>query len=305
PTAELMAILRELNDEQIHLDATDSGVQVRGQTSRFQLQAEDPALFPDVPGFGERSGYLVKSGALSTMIRRTLFAVASENSRYALHSVLLEFDGPNANLIATDGKRLAKMPAAATPPGAGAPAAPKGMTLIPPKAWTLVQRILADTAPEDDVEIAALDNEALFRTSKVSVWTRLVEGRFPRYQDVIPADPKIKIPLTVGAFLTCVRQAKIVTNEESRGVKFHFADGTLTLESTASDLGSSEVKLPIAYDAEPMQVTFDPQFLIDALRVLEPTEQVSLELTDKRKASLLRTADQYVYVVMPLTGEGR
>ncbi|MGL4462313.1 MAG: DNA polymerase III subunit beta, partial [Planctomycetia bacterium] len=88
-------------------------------------------------------------------------------------------------------------------------------------------------------------------------------------------------------------------------VKFHFADGTLTLESIASDLGSSEVKLPIAYDAEPMQVTFDPQFLIDALRVLEPTEQVSLELTDKRKASLLRTADQYVYVVMPLTGEGR
>lgn len=298
PTAEFTAILRELPDEQVVLEETGSGVRVAGAASKFELPAEDPLQFPEFPGFGEQPGQKIKAGVFATMIKRTVFAVAQENSRYALHSVLIEFDDQAmAKLVATDGKRLALMPGQATLAGEK----PDGTYLLSPKTLSLLAKTLLD--PEEELEITLRENEALLRTAKMTVYSRLVDGRFPRYQEVFPPQPKIKIPLEVGKFMAALRQARIVTSEESKGVDFHFTEGLLTLESQAAELGQSEVRLPVAYTGSPLKITFDPQLLIDALRVLEPEEELSLELIDTRKAAVLRTRDQYAYVVMPLTRE--
>ena len=230
--------------------------------------------------------------------RRTIFAVAQENSRYALNSVLIEFpEEGKAQLVSSDGKRLALMPGATTRSGA----APAGLTLVPPKALALVQKTLVD--PDEELEILVRENEILFRTGKVTIYSRLTDGRYPRYQDVFPPSPKVKAPLIVSRFLGAVRQAKIVTSEESKGVDFKFDDGTLTLRSRGAEIGQSEIRLPIGYDGPPLEITFDPQLLIDALRVLDPEQDVSLEMIDDRKAAVLRTADQYAYLIMPLTRE--
>jgi DNA polymerase-3 subunit beta len=148
-------------------------------------------------------------------------------------------------------------------------------------------------------------NDALFRTQKVTIYTRLVEGRFPPWQTVIPKESKVKVPINVDKFLGAVRQAKIVTSSESKGVRFAFADGMIVLRSQGADVGESEVRLPAPYDAEPLEVSFDPDLLVDALRVLDSTEEVSLQMTDAKKASVIRTGDDYCYVVMPLSRDGR
>ncbi|MFO0946935.1 MAG: DNA polymerase III subunit beta [Planctomycetota bacterium] len=295
PAAEMMSILRELPDESIVIEDLPSGIKVSGASSRFELPPQDPLGYPDVPDFEDKGGQKIKSGQLATMIRRTIFAVAPENSRYALHSVLFEFSKDNLNLVATDGKRLARMPGKATFMGER----PEGSWLVPPKALSLVLKSLVD--PEEELELALRENEVLFRTGKTTIYSRLVEGRFPNYMDVFPPPANIRIPLPVSQFYAVVRQARIVTRDESKGVEFLFEPGMLTLTSRGQDAGEAEIRLPVGYEGESIKLIFDPQLLVDALRVLDSDEEVSLDLVDNRRAAVFRSRDEYEYVVMPLT----
>jgi DNA polymerase III subunit beta len=143
----------------------------------------------------------------------------------------------------------------------------------------------------------------LVRTEQAVIYSRLVEGRFPRYQDVFPASVEVKIPLEAGSLRLAVEQASIVTSEDSRGVDFQFMPGVLKLASQAADVGSSHVELPIAYDGKTVEITFDPRYLADALKTLDDTAAVTAELIDAKNAAVFKTDDQYTYVVMPLTRE--
>lgn len=297
PTQELVAILRELSDEFVDISSTDSGLKIAGSSSKFEFPSEDPAEFPPLPEFPETAGFKLPAKQLSMMIKRTVFAAATEHSRYHMCSVLMEFD-PNGDtrFVATDGKRLALMAGKAE-----VEKAPKetAKALAPPKAMTLLSRILAD--PDELVEIALGVNDAMFRTAKVVVYTRLVEGRFPPWQSVLPGDPPIKVPVTIDKFFSAVRQARIVTSTESKAVKFTFEDGSVILRGQGADVGESEVVLPIAYTDKPLEITFDPELLVDVLRVLDPSEEAILAMTDGRKAAVLKTVDGYQYVIMPVT----
>ena len=120
------------------------------------------------------------------------------------------------------------------------------------------------------------------RTESAVIYSRLVEGRFPRYQDVFPANVEVKIPLEAGSLRMAVEQASIVTSEESRGVDFQFGSGVLRLTSQSADVGSSHVELPIAYDGKAVEITFDPRYLVDALKTLDDTT------ADHRRADRLQ-----------------
>lgn len=294
PVSETIAILRELPDDKVTLRENDGGITLQAANGRFELSTEDPLQFPDVPAPGNEPGHKVKAGVLLHLIRRTIFACAAENSRYALHSILVEFDEGKMKFISTDSKRLAVM----TGPVELAGDVPTGSWLLPPKLLQLLNRVLAN--PEEDVYLHLRENDCLFRTGKVVIYSRLVEGRFPKYQDVFPAEIKTRIPLPAGQFHSVLRQSRILTNDESRGVDLRFADGELTVESRAAQLGQSEIRMPIGYQGEPIEVTYDPSLLIDALKVIDAEEELTLELPDNRRASVFRTRDEYAYVVMPL-----
>jgi DNA polymerase-3 subunit beta len=141
------------------------------------------------------------------------------------------------------------------------------------------------------------------RTESAVIYSRLVEGRFPRYQDVFPTHIEVRIPLEVGSFRVAVEQASIVTSEDSRGVDFQFGSGLLRLTSQSADVGRSFVELPIAYDGKTVEITFDPRYIIDALKTLDDTAALMAELIDAKNAAVFRTDDHYTYVVMPLTRE--
>lgn len=118
------------------------------------------------------------------------------------------------------------------------------------------------------------------RTENAVIYSRLVEGRFPRYQDVFPANVEVKIPLEVGPLRIAVEQASIVTSQDSRGVDFEFGLGVLRLTSQSADVGSSHVELPIAYNGKTVEITFDPRYLIDALKTLDDATMLTVELID-------------------------
>jgi DNA polymerase-3 subunit beta len=209
--------------------------------------------------------------------------------------VLLDLKGSELTLAATDSRRLAVARVSCTVHG-DAPA-DASQPIVPSKAMSLIERNIDG---DDEVQLATHRNDVLVKAGNTTVYSRLVEGRFPRYQDVIPKDGAHKIELVAGPFLSAVKQAMIVTNEESRGVDFAFSGDTLTLTSVGADIGSSSVELPVSYGGEELTVTFDPKFVADFVRVLESASPISLNLNDSNAAALFRAEENYQYVVMPL-----
>jgi DNA polymerase III subunit beta len=297
PTSRVLLILRELQSESVVIETTDAGIVIRGERAEYRLGAQDPAEFPVVAEFGELPGHSVPAGLLRQMIRRTIFATDTESSRYALGGILMELRDDSLTLAATDTRRLAVVRGKCAAGGAGAAENPT--PVIPSKAMALIERTLTDE--NEVVQVLIRQNDVLVKTRVATIYSRLVEGRFPRYQDVVPAQSKISLDLTTGPFHATVRQAQIVTNEESRGVDFQFSSGLLTLCSRAADIGESKVELPISYEGPTLVITFDPRYIADFLRVLEPEQPIKLELNDSESAAVFRTEDGYTYIVMPLS----
>ncbi|WP_146447870.1 DNA polymerase III subunit beta [Bythopirellula polymerisocia] len=297
--ARFGSILRESTDQTLHLECDNTGIIIRGERSQFRLPAENPAEFPQVTKFEEENFYEVPARLLRELIRRTVFATDSESSRYALGGVKLEFEEAAVTAIGTDGRRLAKMtgPVVKT----GQPHDADQTTIVPTRAMNLIERAVAPSDAE--VKIALKGNEFLIHSPRATISARLLEGRFPDWRKVFPdgGGQGLSIELAVGGTLSAVRQAAIVTSEESRGVDFTFGDGMLVLSGRAAEVGQSRIELPIGYDGEEMTVTLDPRFVTDFLKVLDADKTFSFEVKDAESAAVCKTDDGYGYVIMPLS----
>jgi DNA polymerase-3 subunit beta len=297
PTARVSSILRELQDDQFEIVVEEQKLTLKAATAEFRLSSEDPRDFPPVPEFSESDYFKVPSSVFRQMIRRTSFATDVESTRYALGGLLLEFSDGKVTLAATDSRRLAVATAACEQEGS--PANPEKTTVVPTRAMSLLERSID---PDSEyVDIAVRDNDVLMRSGSCVIYSRLVEGRFPKYNDVIPKSGAVNVPLAAGPFHAAVRQAQIVTDEESRGVDFLFSNSQLTLSSRAQDVGDSKIELPIEYDHDDIRITFDPRYVADFLKVLTPESLVDLQLTNSEQAAVFRVDDAYTYVIMPLS----
>jgi len=297
PVGRFGSILRESSDTTLRLEADAQGIVVRGQRSEFKLPAEDPGEFPEIAEFQEEKFHELPARLLKEVIRRTIFAIDNESSRYALGGVKLEIDGEKLLAVGTDGRRLAKVEGPVLT--VGGETSFGDTVIVPGRAMQLLERAITDADAE--IQVANRSNELLVKSPTATIYARLLEGRFPRWRDVFPTrDGSVSIEFTVGPLLSAVRQAAIVTSEESRGIDFTFGDGTLVLAGQAAEIGQSRVELPIAYDGEERVITLDPKFLIDFLKVLDPEKTFSLELKDTENAAVCSTDDGYGYVIMPL-----
>jgi DNA polymerase-3 subunit beta len=298
PAAKLLAILRESQDEELSIDADASACQIRSAYGNWEMPSEDPANFPDLPAFAEEKYHQLKAGDLKVMIRRTVFAAASDIGRYSMTGVLWELEDGKVKLVATDGRRLALTEGTAESQGDHTT---KGQTpVVPSKAMSLLERNLQDD--EEQVRVSFRPNEVQFRTERAVIYSRLVEGRFPNYRDVFPKKTTVKVPLLVGPFQAAVRQAAIMTDDDSKKVVFHFAKRKLTLEAQGATTGGrSKIELPLEYDGKNIDINFNPAFVVDMLRILDPAESLVLEMVDGNNPALFKAGDNYCYLVMPLS----
>jgi DNA polymerase-3 subunit beta len=205
--------------------------------------------------------------------------------------------GETLTVVGTDGRRLAKMEGPVHVVGA-APSSDAPI-IVPSRAMQLIERVVSDQ--DTEIQVSARGNDILVRTPRATIYSRLVEGRFPRWRDVFPKrDDAVKIDLTVGPFHAAVRQAAIATSEESRGVDMTFGEGKVVLAGRAAEIGQSRVELPVAYDGPSVAIMLDPRYLGDFLRVLDSEKSMVLELKDADSAAVCSTDDGYAYVIMPL-----
>ena len=297
PVGRFGSILRESSDATFRLEAGSDGTQIRGERSQFKLPSENPQDFPPIASFEETSYYEISARLFRELIRRTIFATDNESSRYALGGIKLEWKDNLLTAVGTDGRRLAKMEGPSQ--AVGQPAQFGDVTVIPTRAMNLIERALAEDGSE--VQIAVRQNDILVKNPRATIYSRLLEGRYPRWRDVFPQRPTSnKIGLTMGPVYSAVRQAAIVTSEESRGIDFTFGDGSLVLSGQTAEVGQSRIELPIAYDGPSISIKLDPRFVSDFLKVLEPEKAFTIDLQDSDAAAVCTTDDGYGYVIMPL-----
>jgi DNA polymerase III subunit beta len=302
PSGRLGAILRESPAGtlfEIHSDGT--AAVVKAPRSEFRLPVEDPLEFPAVGSFPDGPCFEVSTPLMRELVRRTVFATDNESSRYALGGVLLELGGDQVIAVGTDGRRLAKMQGPCRMHGGEPPAV---QPIIPARAMQLVERCLGAAEAPVHLALRGDANEILIRTAGTTISARLVEGRFPRWRDVFPDRPEaIRVQLVAGPLLAAVRQAAIVTSEQSKGVDFTFEPGCLMLSGRSAESGESRVELPIDHAGEVVRIKLDPRFMADVLRVLDGGSSITVELTDPQSACVCLTEDGYGYVIMPLAAE--
>jgi DNA polymerase III subunit beta len=306
PPGKLISILRESSDATVTLDADENGTLVRTTTGKFNLPGGNPAEFPDIPAFNDGGAYHeLNAGVLRTMIKRVAFAAdkTEATARWAVTGVLWEAEKGKARLVATDTRRLALCEAPAEVHGKKESKDEKAPShLVPQKAIQLLDRSLTDDG--ETIRIALSANEAMFQTGRALICSKLVEGRFPPYRDIIPKKPGVTLPVPVADFLSRVRQAAIMTDDETKRVEFKFEAGQVTLNAQGgADNGSGEVKLELPdYKGGEVEIAFNPQYLIDMLRAVDNEPTLKLEMTDGQKPAVFRLGEDYLYLVMPLTG---
>ena len=294
--SRLNSILRETSVDQLEIQVEDEKTVVKGKGCRFELQTADADEFPDIDEFQSDNYFQVKGHVFRDLVKRTLFATDAESTRYALGGIKLEFDDEQLIAVGTDGRRLAKMVGSIEK--VGQPEAAM-TTIVPAKSMHLLERILPDN--DELVRMVNRQNDLVVQREHLTFTTRLVEGAFPKWRGAIPqrSDSR-QIELPAGPMHSALRQAAIVSSEESRGINFTFADGSLVLTNSTAEVGSSHVELPISYDKDPVTITLDHRFVADFLKVLKPEDLFIMDIEDGQGAALCKTQDDYEYVIMPL-----
>ncbi len=293
PADKLLQITRESTDDALELESSEQTCHIRGADSHYEIYGPDPRDFPPVADLEGTPDVEIEAGKLLSLVERTVFAVARENTRFAINGVLWEKKGRKLSLVATDGRRMA-----CAVDVAERVAGEDIAMIVPARTVQAVQRVLAGVT--DPVAISFSHNQVVVRVGVYVISSALVEGQFPQYEEVIPVDNDRKVVLATDAFLSAVRRASLLINDRSKGIRLCFEDNRLVLSSRAPEQGEATVSMPVEYTERKLEIGFNPGFLTDALRVVG-TPTVQLELRDANRPALLRGGPGFVYVVMPVS----
>jgi DNA polymerase-3 subunit beta len=301
PAGQALAILREAAAEEVALESAAGRVLVRGEGALFDLEAPPPSagLHPPlrelVGPIPKGACHRLPADLFCRAVRRTLFAVGEQTSRYSLQGVLWETESDRVRLVATDNKRLAVSEVPAAAPGKSLPPAPR---LLPARAVDLLARLAEDG--EERVQAVFGERHAFFRVGAATLWARYVEGPFPAWRKAVPPRAPHLFPLPVGPFLAGVRQAAVLREREHARLLLRFEPGRVTLESRQAGAGQSRVLQPLPFAGGPVEVVLNPRFLVELLRAFDADNTLLLGLTDRDTAALFSDGDSYTHVLMPV-----
>jgi DNA polymerase-3 subunit beta len=295
PADKFSAIVRESTDDVLVLEAEEGKCVIKGSDSHFTVYGQEVGQYPSIPGFDGKGDLEIPLAVLQGAIKQCLFATAKESTRYALNGVLWEIKGKKLSLVATDGRRLARVRANLSSAAGEKIAAAK--VIIPAKTMSLLEKIVG--GDKDVAAVKLVDNQVLISCANVVVSSNLVEGNFPKYEDIIPTDYDKKLSLPTEVTASAVRRAALLTSEESRGIRLAISRGKIVFSGRAPETGDAEVEMSVDYKGEPIEIGFNPGFITDALRVMDSAE-FELELGAPDRPGLLKCGSNFLYVLMPI-----
>ncbi|PPE68845.1 DNA polymerase III subunit beta [Caldimonas thermodepolymerans] len=292
---KLIDILRALpSDQTVSLSASQNKLTLQGGKSRFTLQtlpAEDFPLVQEAADFGPT--FSVPQKTLKGLIGQVHFAMAVHDIRYYLNGILFVAEGKQLTLVATDGHRLALAQATLEVE------IPRQEVILPRKTVLELQRLLKDE--DTPIEMRFAGNQAKFSFSGMEFVTKLVEGKFPDYNRVIPKNHKNSVILGRAPLLASLQRAAILTSEKFKGVRLSFEPGVLRIASSNAEQEEAKEELEIDYGGDSIEIGFNVTYLVDVLANMGQ-DMVKIELQDANSSALITIPDHagFKYVVMPM-----
>lgn len=297
PAALMRQVLNELTDETLTLSIDDTELTVKSGSTVFRLQTGDANDFPTVPSFNAQAYHEMDAAVLKSMIRKTIFAVDNDSTRYALGGIQIELFADKIVMAATDSRRLSVIEGACQ--AVENPSIDINRNVVPSDAMRLLDKTLSDGGL---VKIAFTKTGVSFMVGDVSISSQLVQGRFPNYEAVLPKESQFtrRLTLVVQPFARLLSAVRVMESAESKGVTLTISNGTMAAKSTTSEIGEAKAEMPIAFDGEPVKIHVSGQYLSELCKACDPGQQLDVGIigSDDR---IVFSVDGLRHVIMPLS----
>jgi DNA polymerase-3 subunit beta len=271
---------------------------IRAGSAFFKVNGLAAEEFPPLPVFAQNRTVVIPQDKLKGMLRKTSFAVSTDESRFVLNGIYISLKENKLILVATDGRRLALCEEEFE-----ISADNQADFILPTKAINELTRLLQGGG---NVEVKFTENQASFATKPTTegavsaiLVTKLVDGVYPNYRQVIPAEPLERVPLNREEFLKSLRLAEIMTTDKQNSVKLTFSRNQLAITANAPEVGEARQTVAIKYQGKDFAIAFNPGYLMDPLKALD-TDEVYFELIDELSPGVLKTNEPFLYVIMPM-----
>jgi DNA polymerase III subunit beta len=297
PVKKLFGIVRELGNSEIDLEVDDKNVcSIRSGASFYKINGLSADEFPPMPKFKEDKKVELPQEKVRGMMKKTSFAISTDESRYVLNGIFISLKDHKMTMVATDGRRLALVDEEVDVSEKS-----QGEFIAPAKAVGELNRLLQD---KGNVEIRYTDNQASFtlkdeKNGSVLIVTKLIEGNYQNYRQVIPNEVKERVSLAREEFLHALKRAEIMTSDKSNSVKLTFGKNNLAITANSPEVGEARESIAINYKGKEMAIAFNPKYMIDPLNALT-NDEVFIELIDELSPGVLKINGPFLYVVMPM-----
>lgn len=297
PVKKLFGITRELSGGEIDLEVDEKNIcSIRSGPSFYRIHGLAAEEFPPVTKFKDDKKVTVAQDKFKSMLRKTSFAISTDEARYVLNGIFISLKDHKMTIVATDGRRLALVDEEVDVPEKS-----HGDIIIPAKAVGELNRLLQD---KGEVTVRYSENQAEFslkdeKGATVVIVTKLIEGNYPNYRQVIPNETKERISVSREEFLHALRRAEIMTSEKANSVKLNFGKNNLSITANSPEVGEARESIAVNYKGKEMAIAFNPKYMIDPLNAL-PNDEVFIELIDELSPGVLKINGPFLYVVMPM-----
>ena len=304
PVRKLATIVKELPQQEVFFAlASNNQAKITSGGSIFKVMGIGTDEFPPLPSFENQHVFKLEQNDLANMLKSVSFAQSSDENRYILNGVFFNFSDENLTLVATDGRRLAL-----TSYELEADSSDTGSLILPAKTVSEIERLVGKG---ESVKIAFNDRQVAFEIAiedeegnsglidHIYLVSKIVEGNFPNYRQVIPKETEHRIKIERELFLECVNRAALVTSEKSNSIKLKISNNLMEIMGSSAEYGESHESMGIAYEGPDVQIAFNPTFLMEPLRALSHDE-IFFEFKDELSPGLVKTLNQFLCVIMPL-----
>jgi DNA polymerase III subunit beta len=297
PVKRFSGIVRELASPAAEMEVDDkNSCMISAGPSYYKINGLAAEEFPPMPRFAEKKKIVVSQDKLRSMLRKTSFAISADETRFVLNGIFLSLKEHKITMVATDGRRLALVDEEIDIPEGS-----EGEFIVPTKAINELGRLLAS---KGEAEIKFTDNQVALTLQdekglNILIISKLIEGNYPNYRQVIPGELKQRITLAREELLHAVRRAEIMTSEKSNSVKLTFSKNNLAITANTPEVGEARESVAINYKGPDIAVAFNPAYLLDPLKNLD-NDEIFLELIDELSPGVIKINGPFLYVLMPM-----
>jgi DNA polymerase-3 subunit beta len=292
PVKKLSSIIRELPSGEVHVEVDSKNIaSIRCGQTFFRIHGLPEDEFPALPQFENAKVFTLKQSDIKDALRKTSYAISNDETRYVLNGILFSFKDARLTMVATDGRRLALIDMEVE-----FPQSDEVEVIVPTKCVNELTRLVSESG---EVRMMVGQNQIAFDAGGSRLVSKLVDGNYPNYRQVIPSEVSERVTLERALFLSAVQRVSLLASEKSNSVKLILTKNNLEIVAVTPDIGEARESIPMSYKGKDISIAFNPEYLMAPLKAL-PNDEVYLDLIDEMSPGVIKIQSPFLYVLMPM-----